>query len=128
MNKIELAEYLSSRIHSKNLHICIPILGYTFGNDNSNELRSTIAKINHCDTPVFVRQLTRFDSPVLCNKDKYLPIKRIAMIILHEHEITLISKEETAYSFSFNAGTGEPVDPPQDLKFIDADKLLDIIK
>jgi hypothetical protein len=172
MNKIELAEYLSLRIRSKKLHISFPILGYTFGCDNYNELISAITKMNYIDMPFFVRQFTSLDSPVLFkenkveylsmkrmsliarvnyiyrpifdkqytsldspnffkkNKANYLPIKRIAVIILHDqfNEITLMSKDEAASSFSVNAETGEQVEPPQDLKFMDAGKLLDIIR
>ncbi|MGK0272615.1 MAG: hypothetical protein ACI88H_003288 [Cocleimonas sp.] len=170
MNKIELAQYLSSRICSKHLHISVPILGHTFGCDNYNELIGAIAKMNYIDMPIFVRQFTSLDSPVLFkenkvkylsikrmsriarvehiyrpifvrpftsldspilfknNKAKYLPIKRIALIILHDqlNEVTLISKNEAI--FSVNPITGEKIEPPQDLEFMDAGKLLDIIR
>ncbi|MCW7555565.1 hypothetical protein NX722_23660 [Endozoicomonas gorgoniicola] len=131
MKKSELAKYLKDRVHSKQLHIAMPLLGWSFASDNADHIEEAFSRIYE-DTAMVVRQFTNIQSeePFANNPEKFLPMKRMAgfYVFAEDIDVIMLSKQDIVHSYSTCAETGEPIDPPLDLAFTDAKEFLRLIE
>lgn len=122
------AQVLQAQTQPSKLHISLPLLSWTFADDNRQHIAEALSHLPR-QQPVLVRQFTNFRSDLTYPNDKsqFLPLKRLAAFIVDpEHDrVIFLSKSETKQAFSTDANTGEPIPPPKDVVFVDAKEMWD---
>lgn len=68
MNVFELAEFLAARLESKRLHVCLPLLDWSFSGDNAEQIIPAFEQLEGAQV-ILVRQFTSIQSSVPFNND-----------------------------------------------------------
>ncbi len=119
-----MVNYLIRNSVRKNLMASMPLLGWTFGDDNMIFMLSAVSKLDE-PTTVLIRQFTDIDSPIPLKSDpsRFIPMKRIVAGIITKHSVEFMTPETTKECFETDANSGERIAPQEDYIYVTAESI-----
>lgn len=120
-----LTSYLLEHSKQERLMVSVPLLGWTFGSDNMNELTDAIKQLTD-PTTILIRQFTNIysDVPFKNNPSKFLPMKRIIAGLIDMETVDFLPGIAVKESFETCSETGAKLRPIKDYSYVEPNQIL----